>query len=35
MFEDVRDKSSPSQTYENYFIERVKKLYVEWKDFDI
>lgn len=35
MYEDVRDKSSSSEPYEDYFIQRVKKLYVEWRDFDI
>lgn len=35
MYEDVRDKTSPSKTYEDYFIERVRRLYAEWREFDI
>jgi len=35
IYDDVRDKKSSSQTYEDYFIERVRKLYAEWRNFDI
>lgn len=35
IYEDVRDKSSASQKYEDYFIERVRKLYAEWREFEI
>lgn len=35
IYDDVRNKISHSEKYEDYFIERVRKLYAEWRNFDI